>query len=44
MFKILDLINLPKLNYVYRVELLVILAIVIFVLYIFHSLNLFKKQ
>lgn len=31
-------------NYVYRVELLVIVAIVGFVLYIFYSLDLFKKE
>jgi hypothetical protein len=40
---ILEFINIPKLNYIYRVELLAILAIVVFVLYIFYSLNLFKK-
>jgi hypothetical protein len=44
MLKVFNFINLPKLNYVYKVELLVILGIVIFVLYIFYSLNLFKKQ
>ena len=31
-------------NYIHRVEILVILTIVLFVLYIFYSLNLFKKQ
>ena len=40
---LLDFINIPKLNYVYKVELIAIFAIVIFVLYIFYSLNLFKK-
>lgn len=30
-------------NYVYRVEILVILAVVIFIAYISYSLNLFKK-
>jgi len=33
-----------SLNYIHRVELLVILTIVLFVLYIFYSLNLFKKH
>ena len=33
-----------SLNYVHRVELLVIFTIILFVLYIFHSLNLFKKN
>ncbi len=32
------------LNYVYQLEIPIILAIVIFVFYIFYSLNLFKKQ
>ena len=33
-----------SLNYVHRVELLVIFTVVLFVLYIFYSLNLFKKN
>jgi hypothetical protein len=33
-----------SLNHIHRVEILVILTIILFVLYIFHSLNLFKKQ
>jgi len=33
-----------SLNYIHRVEILVILTIILFVLYIFYSLNLFKKQ
>lgn len=32
-----------NLNYVYKVEGLVILGIVIFIGYLFYSLNLFKK-
>ncbi len=35
--------NLP-LNHIRRVELLVIVTVILFVLYIFYSLNLFKKQ
>ncbi len=33
-----------SLNYIHRVEILVILTIILFVLYIFYSLNLFKKE
>ena len=35
---------LPEINYVYGIEIFVLLSIIIFVLYIFYSLNLFKKQ
>lgn len=38
---------IPKqlsLNYIHRVEIIVIISIVLFVLYIFYSLNLFKKK
>jgi hypothetical protein len=32
------------LNYIYQLEIPIIVAIVVLVLYIFYSLNLFKKQ
>jgi len=31
-------------NYIYQLEIPIILAIIILMLYIFYSLNLFKKQ
>lgn len=35
---------MPELNYITKVEILVILAIVIFAGYIFYSLDLYKKE
>lgn len=37
---------LPKIsvNYIYQIEILVLIGLIVFVLYIFYSLNLFRKQ
>ncbi len=33
-----------SLNYIHKIEIVVIISIILFVLYIFYSLNLFKKH
>lgn len=39
-----DFFEKISLNYIYEVEIIVIIAVILFVLYIFYSLNLFKKE
>ncbi len=40
----MDLFGQLQLNYVYKVELLVILAVVLFVVYVWYALDVFKKH
>lgn len=35
---------IQKTNYVYLVEMIVIVAIVVFLLYVFHQLGIFNKE